>query len=479
MEKVLFVEPARIYPIDSQGELQLANRKNVSLAGLTVLGSLEEKGFETDFMDLSADGYEQQRKLNKYLTRIGLPDESVIQRITDTKPSALLIGSMFTTEQPFSIDPLTEKVKKAYPNLPVIVGGRHATIKPEWILETGNVDYVVCGEGEETLPELLKNLTNPENVAGIAYSRNGNVNRTLPRKRMQDINRRWALETVLVNHEGKNRYDKDIRHKFFSHNLEDQEVKDGILYYSRGCPQGCDHCTASPIDGRKIRHTGHKRMFEEVKSLYEQQGINVFHNQADTFGLHQEDIKFLEMMKDYRRDHPEIVINNPNAFFARLFFKEGRVNEDLVKLYSEAGFNIMTIAVESFNPNYCKKINFEKITPEGLSNLFSTIHKHGMNTEMYMMYSFPRQTSTELLEDEKVVDGLRDIDVVSWNEFLMFPGTVYYNQGLRDGWFNERDYRAVLKEKGQFCTNVPEEFNFSQIHQSELVAFRKRHAYPK
>jgi len=478
MKKVLFVEPARIYPVDENGGLQLANRKNVSLAGLTILGSLEEKGFETDFMDLSADGYEKQRRINKYLTRVGLPDEAVVQRIADTKPSALLIGSMFTTEQPFSIDPLTEKVKQAYPTLPIIIGGRHATIKPEWILETGNVDYVVCGEGEDTLPELLSNLNNPQNINGLAYVRNGKIERTPPRERMRDINRRWALETVFINN-GKMRYDKDVRHKFFSHKLDDQEIKDGILYYSRGCPQACDHCTASPVDGHQIRHMGHQRMFEDVINLHQKYGINVFHNQADTFGLHPEDKKFLEMMKDYRQDHPAVVINNPNAFFARLFFKDGRLDENLVKLYSQAGFNIMTVAVESFNPKYCKKINFEQITSAGLGNLFSAIHEHGMKTEVYMMYSFPGQTSEELSEDERIVNGLRDLDVVSWNEFFMVPGIAYYDEGLREGWFNEADYRKVNSAQGLLFTNVPKEFNFSKIPQTELIAFRQRHSYPK
>ena len=82
-EKVLFVEPAKMYPLDNSGEPTLPIRKNASVAGLLILGSLQEQGFETEFMDLSADGFHERTTSKNDILKVGLPDEAVLQRISD------------------------------------------------------------------------------------------------------------------------------------------------------------------------------------------------------------------------------------------------------------------------------------------------------------------------------------------------------------------------------------------------------------
>jgi anaerobic magnesium-protoporphyrin IX monomethyl ester cyclase len=67
-------------------------------------------------------------------------------------------------------------------HLPVIFGGTHATYFPESSLDY--CDYVVLGEGDETIIELvetLRNGGNPAQVAGIAFRRGGETIRTAPR----------------------------------------------------------------------------------------------------------------------------------------------------------------------------------------------------------------------------------------------------------------------------------------------------------
>ena len=118
-EKVLFVEPAKSYPLDKDGQPTLPNRETISLSALMILGSLKEKRIGIDFMDLSAAGYSYKEIINKYILRVGRPDKAVGQRISDTKPSALLISSMFSTEQERIVNPLIAAVRKAYSKLPI------------------------------------------------------------------------------------------------------------------------------------------------------------------------------------------------------------------------------------------------------------------------------------------------------------------------------------------------------------------------
>jgi radical SAM superfamily enzyme YgiQ (UPF0313 family) len=66
--------------------------------------------------------------------------------------------------------------------IPVIIGGTHATYFPESCLE--HADFVVRGEGDETILELVETLKrggDVSKVAGIAYRAEGKVHRTAPR----------------------------------------------------------------------------------------------------------------------------------------------------------------------------------------------------------------------------------------------------------------------------------------------------------
>ena len=106
-----------------------------------------------------------------------------------------------------------------------IAGGPHPSAAAEEVL--GHFDYVVVGEGEETLPELIRAITNgidPAAVSGIAYKTNGAVKYTDPRATV-DLDRYPPFGKILAP-----------------------------IEISRGCPWGCAYCQTPRLFGRKMRH---------------------------------------------------------------------------------------------------------------------------------------------------------------------------------------------------------------------------------
>ena len=113
------------------------------------------------------------------------------------------------------------KVKAVY-----VAGGPHPSARPEEALR--HFDYVVIGEGEETLPELLGVIRgggDPEGVRGIAYRREGAVRITPPREHV----------------------DLDLYPPFKPPIFSPLEI-------SRGCPWGCAYCQTPCLFGRRMRH---------------------------------------------------------------------------------------------------------------------------------------------------------------------------------------------------------------------------------
>jgi B12-binding domain/radical SAM domain protein len=132
----------------------------------------------------------------------------------------------FTTRQAAKV---FMEVKNAGTDSIFIAGGPHPSGVPDETLEY--FDYVVLGEGEETLPELVKVLQDggdPRKVWGIAYRDSGTGKMVTTPKRPY-----LNLDTYPCFDPKKLRSPIEI---------------------SRGCPWGCKYCQTPRLFGRGIRH---------------------------------------------------------------------------------------------------------------------------------------------------------------------------------------------------------------------------------
>ena len=126
------------------------------------------------------------------------------------------------------------------------------------------------------------------------------------------------------------------------------------------------------------------------------------------------------------------------------------------------GFNVITIAIETFNQRFNDKVDWRVIDREQVIELCREIRLHGMKVEIYMMCCFPGQTYEEFMLDLKMAERLIPVtDQISWNWLSLLPGTMYYEQYIeRPG--KEQEYRRIVID-GYGCYNPVEELNLSKI----------------
>lgn len=145
---------------------------------------------------------------------------------------------------------LAALIKKVQPKTIVVLGGPEVSYQPEDILrEHTAVDYIVLGEGEQSLKALLTRLSDGQtvsNVPGVAYRSQGNLILSQPQlvARLDDIP--------------------------FPYTNEDMELlKDKILYYesSRGCPFACQYCLSSATAG--VRFLSSERVMRDLQFFIE------------------------------------------------------------------------------------------------------------------------------------------------------------------------------------------------------------------
>jgi len=138
--------------------------------------------------------------------------DDIIKVISDKNPKAIGFTSLTPTFHRVAI--ASDKIKEKFPDKIIILGGHHATIMQEKILEQNkSIDIVVYGEGEITAVELMdaisSNKTSSENLSkidGIIFrDENGNIIKTKPRELIENLDEfRFQQDTffqwISTNH---------------------------------------------------------------------------------------------------------------------------------------------------------------------------------------------------------------------------------------------------------------------------------------
>lgn len=158
----------------------------------------------------------------------------------------------------------------------VLVSSSDSTDHFEAYLNNG-VDYVMLGEAELTLQELIEHLEEEKGVAdvkGIAYKENGgDLRKNLKRPVIKDLDilpqPAWDLIDVTP-------YRKIWESDGVPFSLN--------IATTRGCPYKCNWC-AKPIYGNRYNSRSPKRVVDEIEWLSNTHGVNSFWMCDDIFGL--------------------------------------------------------------------------------------------------------------------------------------------------------------------------------------------------
>jgi radical SAM superfamily enzyme YgiQ (UPF0313 family) len=173
---------------------------------------LRHFGHEVTVGDLIADG---SASVSKYLYELSSASLVGISATTLSWPTALAV---------------IKQIREVRPDVPVVLGGVHPSSFPTHILANSSVDYVICGEGEISLPMLAEALENGKKVhhiPGLVWrSENGQLFRGHPNSR---------LDACFLSSTPPPDYSLIPRNTYKGLSIES----------SRGCNFNCSFCAAT------------------------------------------------------------------------------------------------------------------------------------------------------------------------------------------------------------------------------------------
>ena len=368
----------------------------------------------------------------------------------DFSPFDVLGISAYSTQYRY-LKEFTLQLKLRYPGKTIICGGPGPTFSSEAILRHTGVDICVLGEGETTLIELLGKLSDPAEVAGIAFIRAGELYRSPARPSIPDLDRLplpnrtlFDFEQILANAEqvrsgssgtGKKRRAADI-------------------IAGRGCPYSCHYCSRT-FSGVRLRSVDN--LVGEIVSLKEVYRID--------------HLQFNDELLLVGRDR-SLAICRELKKLDITWSAQGRINQvdrELLAAMKESGCVQIGYGVESISQTLLDGMN-KNLRAETIIPAIRMTREAGITPLIQYMYGYPGENEETIAATARF---FREIDA-PYHAFTTtpIPGTRLYQDCLEKGLIGSEEGYLLRLDSGYNLEGAL--INMTGFSDQEFLARKRR-----
>ncbi|MGB9842395.1 MAG: B12-binding domain-containing radical SAM protein, partial [Candidatus Bathyarchaeales archaeon] len=144
--------------------------------GLAYIAAVLEKAHKVCIIDTPTEGWRNLQQIDETKYRVGLSRTEIADRLKRWAPDVVVIEIPFSgwSRTAFEVAAIAKSIN---PSVVTVLEGQHPSARTEDCLANPNVDFVVIGEPEITIAELIdaldKKTGNQEKIRGIGFKKNG------------------------------------------------------------------------------------------------------------------------------------------------------------------------------------------------------------------------------------------------------------------------------------------------------------------
>ena len=372
----------------------------------------------------------------------------LLKSTRDFNPSVVVMS--FTPEERNSALAYARKIKEFSPYIKIICIGPYASVLPQTLIfQESPIDFVLLGECELDLIDLIKSLDSPERLKRI---------------RSLYFKEKNHAEIALIE-------DLDSlpmpAHSFFSPRYYfsiyplplNLKLKWGYILSSRGCPYQCIFCspTIRTSYGSKMRFRSPKSVVEEMLYL-RSLGINIISFEDDNFTASKQHT--LELCREMINKK----VNLP-------WIAHGRITDlskEIMSVMKKAGCVLLKIGIESGSNRIInilskteERINWNKKTCE----VFEQGKKINLSLHAMFIIGNPQETEEDLSLTINLIKQIKP-ESIQIHYFVPYPGSIAFDRYCHNQKFNEALHHY----------NPVDIINLSQIDTRRLKG-TQRHIY--
>lgn len=319
----------------------------------------------------------------------------------------------------------------------VIISSSDSTDHSEKYLEKG-ADYIIYGEGEETLLELVNVLSNnikkPLNdIDGIIFKNNDKINKTKQRKVLKALDDLPMPSWDLIDIEAYKNIWKNSKQEFTLN-----------LATTRGCPYNCNWC-AKPIYGQRYNSHSPKRVVEMIQYLSKNYNVSRFWMCDDIFGLKP---KWVQEFRDLLKEN-DLKINYYIQSRADLLLKENTIDA-----LTESGLEEVWIGAESGSQKILDAMD-KGTTIAQIEKSTKLLQSKGVKVAFFIQYGYIGETEKNIQETINLIKRLKP-DNIGVSVSYPLPETPFYEKVKhqlkgKENWKDSDDLAMLFK--GTFNQN--------------------------
>jgi len=333
----------------------------------------------------------------------------------------------------------------------VIVSSSDATDRYEQYLDAG-ADFVMLGEAEMTLTELVEQLGSGNNdfshIAGLAYRDNTTTSLTTKRNVIKDLDSlpmpAWDLVDMTP-------YRKSwMKHAgYFSMNMGT----------TRGCPFKCNWC-AKPIYGNRYNSRSPRNVVDELLFLKDKFHFDHIWFCDDIFGLKPGWVnEFASLVEKENLDFRFKIQSRADLL----------LQDDNIKALARAGCDNVWIGAESGSQKILDAMD-KGITIAQIRKATQLLKENGIKPSFFIQFGYPGETIEDI---GKTIDMINELLPFSIGISVSYPlpGTVFYEKvkaelSGKSNW-TDSDELALM-----FKNTYPASF-YKQLHRYVQKNYRK------
>jgi anaerobic magnesium-protoporphyrin IX monomethyl ester cyclase len=412
--KIQLLHPPGIYHARNLSSLT----PSLPLGLAYVAAALERAGFPVGVIDAIGEAPTRVEKHGEF-RRVGLGPADILGRI-DADTRVIGISLMFSFLWP-STRELIAAIRAARPDVLLVGGGEHFTGLAAHSMGEAPIDFIVMGEGEETIVELMEVLaagrTDFEAIAGLAWRQDGRIRVNPRRARHRNVDDiawpAWRFFDVKA--------------------YDDQELVNGIhkgltipILATRGCPYQCTYCSSPSMWTQRWLPRDPVDVADEIEHYVRTYGATNFPFQDLTAIIRKDWI--VTFCRELIRRRLNVVWQFPSGTRCEA------IDDEVAPLLRDSGGRHLAFAPESGSERTRGLIKKKMTTPALLASVRASV-RAGLNVTAFFVLGFPHDTGEDIHDTVRLARRLaiEGIDDINMSFFFPIPNTELYHDLVRKG----------------------------------------------
>ncbi len=365
---------------------------------LSIASVLKKEGYKIDLMDLNIYDHYCRDKYKSYLTT------DKIKSIIEKKKAKIFAISSMTVNFKFT-EEIIQIIKEVHSESLIIIGGIHASFNVGNILKNNkNIDFIIAGEGEETILDFLKSIEKGKNLSSIK-GLSGRYHGGL----FHNPNRRLIKDLDVLPPPAFELLPKEL-FPFLTR-----------IYTSRGCSGSCRFCVVNCFFNNRFRFRDPDKVFEEIQYI------------KDNFNPTMLLIGDLTFLDNKRLSHELCDIMKRERFDQKWWCQSraDRINKKTSGLLNKSGCYQIALGIES--PSEIKNKN---ITLNKSIKACENLKNNNLIVQTYWMFGLPYETKESSKNTTHTIKQLirnRLTDLTHIGITVPYPGSELCEKASENG----------------------------------------------